>query len=55
MNGTQKEDTGKSLKNALHILQYATGTSGAEVTSNREKIKPVALAVIKLRESEGIR
>ena len=30
------------------------GTSQAEVTSNSEKIKPVALAVIELRLSEGI-
>ena len=30
------------------------GTSLAEVTSNSEKIKPVALAIIKLRLSEGI-
>jgi len=43
-----KEDTGKSLKNALHVLRYAKGTYQAEVTSNSEKIKPVALAVIVL-------
>jgi len=30
------------------------GTSRAEVTLNSEKIKPVALAVIDLRWSEGI-
>ena len=30
------------------------GTSRAEVMSNSEKIKPVALAVIELRLSEGI-
>ena len=30
------------------------GTSQAEATSNSKKIKPVALAVIKLRLSEGI-
>ena len=36
-----KEDTGKSLKNALHILRYAKGTS--EGTSNSEKIKPIAI------------
>ena len=30
------------------------GTSRAEATSNSEKIKPVALAVIELRLSEGI-
>ena len=43
-----KEDTGKSLKNALHVQRYAKGTSRAEATSNSEKIKPVALAVIEL-------
>jgi len=32
----------------------AKGTSQAEVTLNSEKIKPVALAIVKLRESEGI-
>ena len=44
-----KEDTGKSMKNVLYVLRYAKrhrlGQS-AEVTSNSEKIKPVALAVI---------
>ena len=50
----QKEDTGKSMKNALYILQYAKGTSPAKVTSNSEKIKPVALAIIELRLSEDI-
>ena len=30
------------------------GTCQAEATSNSEKIKPVALAIIKLRLSEGI-
>ena len=30
------------------------GTCPAEATSNSEKIKPVALAIIKLRLSEGI-
>ena len=44
-----KKDTGKSLNNALHVLRYAKGTSRAEVTSNNEKIKPVALAVIESR------
>ena len=49
-----KEDTGKSMKNALYVLRYAKGTSRAEAMSNSEKIKPVALAVIELRLSEGI-
>jgi len=30
------------------------GTSWAEVTSNSEKIKPIAIAVITLRLTEGI-
>jgi len=34
---------------------WAKGTSQAEVTSNSEKIKPVALAIVELRESEGIK
>jgi len=31
------------------------GTFQAEVMSNSEKIKPIALAIVELRESEGIR
>jgi len=31
------------------------GTSWAEATLNSEKIKPVTLAIVELRESEGIR
>ena len=42
------KDTGKSMKNALYVLWYAKGTCRAEVTSNSEKIKPIALAVIEL-------
>jgi len=33
----------------------AKGTSWAEATSNSEKIRPVALAIVELHESEGIR
>jgi len=33
----------------------AKGTSRADATSNSEKIKPVALAIVELRKSEGIR
>jgi len=32
-----KEGTGKSMKNTLHILQYAKVTYQAEVTSNSKK------------------
>ena len=48
------EDTGKSMKNALYVLQYAKRHVSAAATSNSEKIKPVALAVKKLRLSKGI-
>jgi len=40
------------MKNALHVKRYS---SRAEVTLNSEKIKPVALAIVELHESEGIR
>jgi len=33
----------------------AKGTSLAEATLNSDKIKPVALAIVELCESEGIR
>ena len=50
-----KEDTDKSMKNALYVyFSMPKGTCQAEATSNSEKIKPVALAVIKLRLSGGI-
>ena len=39
----------------MHVLWYANITSEAEVMLNSEKIKPVALAIIKLCLSEGIR
>ena len=42
------------MKNELYVLWYAKGTCWVEVTSNSEKIKPVALAIIKLHLSEGI-
>ena len=43
-----KEDTGKSMKNALHLLWCVKGTSRAEVTLISDKIKSIALAIIKL-------
>ena len=50
----KKEDTGKSMKNALYVLWYAKRhlLGGSD---NSEKIKPVALAIIELCLSEGIR
>ena len=40
----------------MHYMYYSMpkGTCQAEVTSNSEKKKPLALAVIELRLSEGI-
>ena len=49
-----KEDTGKSMKNALYVCGMPKGTSRAEAMSNSEKSKPIALAVIELRLSEGL-
>jgi len=46
---------GKSMKNALHVQWYGKGTSRVEATSNSEKIKPAALTIVELCESEGIR
>ena len=48
-----KEDIGKSMKNALYVL-WCAGAKRDEVTSNSEKMKPVAIAVIKLHLFEGI-
>ena len=42
------------MKNALYVLRYAKRRLSAEATSNSEKIKPVALAFIELRLSEGV-
>jgi len=36
-----KEDAGKSLKNALHVLLYAKRHFSAKAMSNSENIKPV--------------
>jgi len=47
-----KEGRGKSMKNAMHVQRY--GKRYLSVL-NSEKIKPVALAIVELRESEGIR
>jgi len=50
-----KEDTGKSMKNALYVQWHGKRHLRAEAMSNSKKIKPVALVIIELRESEGIR
>jgi len=43
-----KEDTGKSLKNALHVLQYAKRHLSGLSDLKQWKIKPLALAIIEL-------
>jgi len=43
-----KEDNGKSMNSAVHELRYAKRHFQAEATSNSEKIKSIALAVIEL-------
>jgi len=52
-----KEDTVKSIKNALYCMYsgMAKSTSQAEATSNSKIIKLIALAIVELCESEGIR
>ena len=51
-----KEDTGKSMKNALYVLRYAKRHlfGRSDIKLNSEKIKPIALAIIELRFSECI-
>ena len=49
-----EEDTGKSLKNALHVLQYTKRHLSGWSNVEQRKIQLVALAVIKLHWSEGI-
>ena len=40
----------------LHVLQYLNGPhSQAEAMSNSEKINPVALVVVELSSTEGVR
>ena len=56
-----KEDTGKSMKNVCtnmkNVCTYCSmpkGISWPEAMLNSEQIKPVVLAIIELRLSEGI-
>jgi len=49
-----KEGCSKSIMHCMYS-GMPKGTSQAEATLNSEKIKPVALAIVELRESEGIR
>jgi len=47
-----KEGHAKFMKKALYS-GMAKGISRAEATSNSKKIRPVALAIVELCESEG--
>jgi len=46
-----KEGPGKSMKNALYVQQYGKRHL---LASNSENIKPIALSIVELCESEGI-
>jgi len=50
-------DTKKGRGKSMHCMYsgMTKGTSRTEAKLNSEKIKPVALAIVELRESEGIR
>jgi len=49
-----KEGIDKSMKmHCMHSIM-AKCTSWAEMTSKSEKVKPIALAIVELRLSEGI-
>jgi len=48
-------DTKESpVKNALYVQRYGKNISQVEAMLNSGKIKPVAVAIVKLCESEGI-
>jgi len=53
MNGTQRSTL--VIPEECIVCTVAKGTSQTKVMSNSEKIKPIALAIVELRESEGIR
>jgi len=56
MNGTQRRALVSPWRMHCMYSGVAKGTSRAELaTLNSEKIKPVALAIVELREFEGIR
>jgi len=55
MNGAQRRAVVSPWRMHCMYSGMAKGTSQAEATSNSEKIKPIALAIVELPESEGIR
>jgi len=48
-----KEGHGNSMKNALHVQRY--GKRHLKRLGSSKQIKPVALAIVELCKSEGIR
>jgi len=54
INGTQKSILVSPWRMYCIYSGMAKGTSWAKVMSNSKKIKPVALAIVELCESEGI-
>jgi len=52
--GEQRASFGRTMMQALELLQLAKGTSQDEAMSNSTKIKPIAFAVSELRLYEGI-
>jgi len=55
MNGTQRRTLVSPSRMHCIYSGMAKSTSQAEATSNSEKIKPIALAIVELCESESIR
>jgi len=50
-----KKVTGESMKNALHAQRYGKRHLLGWNNVEQWKIYPIALAIVELRESEGIR
>jgi len=55
MNGTQRKAVVSPWRMHRKYSGMEKVTSKAKATFNSKKIKPVALAIAELRESEGIR
>jgi len=49
-----KGDTCKSMKNALYVQRYGKRHLSCWSDVEQQKIKPLALAIVELHESEGI-
>ena len=54
MNGTQRRTLASPRRMHCTYCSMPKGTSRAKATSNSEKMKPIAVAAIELRLSEGI-